>query len=167
MTSRLAHLKDTRRQRLAALLDKHGQTKLHELTGIAEAYLWQMAKGEGKSRRGVSDDNAARIEAALELPAGWLSGADPSAASAQGERAVTPPSQAARPDPFTLASAIKLARLSVALTSDEDSDDFDPEDPDDCEIVSSAFAWLRGRQQRDLQVDTVVEFAKFVRQGKG
>src|SRR5690606_25466168 len=75
MPSNLARVREIRRANLSALLDKHGQAKLHELTGIAAAYLWQMGKGDGKTRRGISDATAEKIEAALELRQGSLSGA--------------------------------------------------------------------------------------------
>lgn len=51
-----------RRQRLALLMDELGQTNLAKLTGIDGAYLFQMAKGTGKSARNVSDDNVEVIE---------------------------------------------------------------------------------------------------------
>jgi len=73
MPSNLARVREIRRANLSALLDKHGQAKLHELTGIAAAYLWQMGKGDGKTRRGISDATAEKIEAALELRPGSLS----------------------------------------------------------------------------------------------
>ncbi|SEJ55148.1 hypothetical protein [Frateuria terrea] len=71
---KLQSIKEFRRARLAALLDKHGKTELSRLVDISADYLWQMGKGRGGSARGVSDANAAKIEAALGKPAGWMDG---------------------------------------------------------------------------------------------
>jgi hypothetical protein len=101
----------------------------------------------------------------------WLqSGTGEPERSSSGSHSVREPkspSYVARPDPAMLASAIKLARLSVALTSDDDADPFDPEDEADSEIVSQAFAYLSARGQRAVTADNVVEFARFMRQAKG
>lgn len=61
-----------RREQLAKLMDEVGQTELSEMTKVKAAYLFQMAKGEGKSRRGISDAMVAKIEAAMRRP-GWFS----------------------------------------------------------------------------------------------
>lgn len=71
---KLQSLKDARRQRLAALLDEHGKTRLGELVGISGDYLWQMGKGKGTSARGISDATAAKIERGTGNPPGWLDG---------------------------------------------------------------------------------------------
>lgn len=68
----LSAQKDWRRQRLAHLMDEFGQRKLFEITGIAEAYLFQMSRGEGKHKRNVSDAMAAKIEEKIGRP-GWFS----------------------------------------------------------------------------------------------
>ena len=64
--------KEWRRHQLACLMDEIGQTKLAGMTGIPAAYLFQMSKGTGKNKRGVSDENAALIEARTNRP-GWFS----------------------------------------------------------------------------------------------
>jgi hypothetical protein len=68
----LESLKTFRRNRIAALLDAHGKVGLSSLVDISADYLWQMGKGKGKSARGVSDANAAKIESALGKPPGWM-----------------------------------------------------------------------------------------------
>lgn len=88
--SKLRTIKETRRNRLASLLDEYGKTTLAEMTDISGDYLWQMGKGVGKSGRGVNDENAAKIERGAGKAPGWLSGEDvPS----------VPPSQSMRLDP--------------------------------------------------------------------
>jgi hypothetical protein len=69
---KLQSIKEFRRQRIAALLDKYGKTKLSQLVDIPANYLWQMGRGVGKSARGVSDEKAAKIEAKLEKETGWM-----------------------------------------------------------------------------------------------
>lgn len=63
--------KEWRRQQLTKLMDEVGQTKLAETTGIPAAYLFQMSRGTGKNKRGVSDENAELIEAKTKRP-GWF-----------------------------------------------------------------------------------------------
>lgn len=65
-------VKAFRRQRLAALLDRYSKVELSRLVDINPDYLWQMGKASGKSARGMNDDNARKIEAALKLPPGWM-----------------------------------------------------------------------------------------------
>lgn len=74
-------IKARRRDNLARLLDEHGKMQLSKLVDISADYLWQMGKGTGKSARGVSDDNARKIENALGKPPGWLDGSSQNAAS--------------------------------------------------------------------------------------
>lgn len=69
---KLQSVKTFRRQRIADLLDEHGKVGLSKLVDISAAYLWQMGKGSGKSARGVSDENAAKIESKLGKPQGWM-----------------------------------------------------------------------------------------------
>lgn len=54
--------KKWRRRRLAELMDELGQTNLSRMTGIDGAYLFQMAKGTGKSARNVTDQRVETIE---------------------------------------------------------------------------------------------------------
>lgn len=70
----ISDLKAARRRRLASLMDEVGQAELARLAEMSPAYLFQMAKGEGKTARGVSDANARKLEAAGGKPAGWLDG---------------------------------------------------------------------------------------------
>lgn len=69
-------IKAARRKKLAALLDKHGKVELSRLTDINADYLWQMGKGEGKSARGVNDNNARKIESGTGNPPFWLDSDD-------------------------------------------------------------------------------------------
>jgi len=64
--------KQLRRQRLASLLEERGQAEIARATNIDATYLWQIAKGGGKSARSLSDANASKIEQALDLPRGWF-----------------------------------------------------------------------------------------------
>lgn len=64
--------KAIRRANVALLLDEHGQTRLADLTEIAPALLYQMAKGRGKSKRQVNDRYARLIEDKLGLADGWM-----------------------------------------------------------------------------------------------
>jgi hypothetical protein len=77
----LDEIRDTRRKRLAALLDEYGKTRLAAMVDVSADYLWQMGKGAGQSARGISDKNAAKIEAGAGKPAGWLSGSVANAGS--------------------------------------------------------------------------------------
>jgi hypothetical protein len=104
MASNLARVREIRRANLSALLDQHGQAKLGELTQIAPAFLWQMGKGEGKARRGISDETAEKIERALDLEPGSLS----------TDRQAAPPSQPARLDPIKLANLIEAVEGAAA-----------------------------------------------------
>lgn len=81
MTSRLlqsiyvASLKETkaiRRYNMTLLMDSWGQTELQKMTGVPAAYLYQMSHGTGGNARGLSDDKARAIEAALTLEQGWM-----------------------------------------------------------------------------------------------
>lgn len=69
----LTSIKEVRRDRLRLLWDTVGGTELARLTEIDKAYLYQMAMGKGANARGVSDENAELIEAAVKKPKGWLS----------------------------------------------------------------------------------------------
>ena len=64
---------ERRRALLLEALEDRGQTGLQEATGLAAAYLWQMAKGTGKNKRNVSDKVAAAVENAMGWPAGHMS----------------------------------------------------------------------------------------------
>ena len=68
----LKDIKAIRRHNLCLLLDSYGQAALHEATGIAEAYLYQMGKGKGTKSRGINDNNARLIEAGAGLTSGWM-----------------------------------------------------------------------------------------------
>jgi hypothetical protein len=104
MASNLTRVREIRRANLAALLDEHGQAKLGEKTQLAPAFLWQMGKGDGKARRGISDETAEKIERALNLEPGSL--------SAEGRK--TPPSQSGRLDAGKLAHLIEAVEGAVA-----------------------------------------------------
>lgn len=103
----LDDLKSTRRTNLAALLDVHGQKAVADATGIDAAYLWQMAKGEGKNRRGVSDANARRIEEAMRLPAGAL--------DQSGSMPVNEPLNPPAGSVASVSHAMSKERLTLAL----------------------------------------------------
>lgn len=64
--------KQHRRDRLAELVAARGLAEIARAANIDPTYLWQIAKGAGKSARNLSDTNAAKIEAATGLPPGWL-----------------------------------------------------------------------------------------------
>lgn len=87
-------LRTTRRTNLASLFDHYGQTDLHEklqaggATHISASYLYQMAKAIGKQARGVNDDTARSIEAALTLSTGWMDTDHAGASPAQVEREI-------------------------------------------------------------------------------
>lgn len=68
----IEYRKQNRRNRLAILLAERGQAEVGRLAGIDSAYLWQIAKGSGKSARTLSDTNAEKIETALSLGKGWF-----------------------------------------------------------------------------------------------
>lgn len=97
---KLQAVKALRRQRVAELLDAHGKVGLSKLVDISAAYLWQMGKGTGKSRRGVNDENAAKIESKLGKPPGWM----------DGEVASPSHSQVLRLDAETLVEAARTLR---------------------------------------------------------
>lgn len=104
MATNLTRVREIRRANLSALLDEHGQAKLGELTGLAASYLWQMGKGEGKARRGISDDTAEKIEAGLNLRRGSLS----------SEGMVQDQSQSRRLDAGKLANLIEAVEDAAA-----------------------------------------------------
>lgn len=64
--------KQNRRARLAQLLDRHGAAEVGRLSDLDPSYLWQIAKGEGKSARNLSDANARKIETGVGLEEGWF-----------------------------------------------------------------------------------------------
>lgn len=74
--------KQRRRDRLAELLDSRGQAEIGRAAGIDPTYLWQIAKGSGKSARSLSDKNAEKIEDAVGLPRGWFDQIDSSSSTA-------------------------------------------------------------------------------------
>lgn len=102
-TRKLEAIRSLRRQRIADLLDVHGKVGLSKLTDISADYLWQMGKGVGKSARGVSDANAAKIEIKLGKPAGWMD-------SEGSETAAGRHSQPLRLDPEMLAETHRALR---------------------------------------------------------
>lgn len=99
-THKLQAIKAFRRQRIAALLDEYGKVRLATMVDISAAYLWQMGKGTGKSKRGVSDENAAKIESKLHKPTGWM----------DAELAQSSHSQDLRLDPDTLSETARALR---------------------------------------------------------
>lgn len=99
--------KAIRRKNLARLIDEYGQTRLAEMTGIAPAYLYQMGKGRGESKRGISDEKARAIEAALGLSPGWM---DINHDQALEVREPTPPQPPEGRWPFRIPYA-RIARL--------------------------------------------------------
>lgn len=74
-------IRAARRKKLAALLDKYGKVELSKLTDINPDYLWQMGKGEGKSARGVNDDNARKIERGTGHQPYWMDSDDDASTS--------------------------------------------------------------------------------------
>lgn len=99
-------LKEARRRKLAALMDASSKTALGKKLDMNPDYLWQMAKGTGKSARGVSDETARKIEAALEKPPHWLEWEG-------DEPPLSPPSQPAGLDLEMLRSAIVAVKESL------------------------------------------------------
>lgn len=149
-------------KRLLVLATKEkSQDAIAQEIGVTQGAVWQWADG-------LIPISAKRARAAAVAV-----GADPSTISVAFRELSQPAkpatqartSQPARLDPATLAAAIKLARLSVAMTTD-DGDPFDPEDETDSAIVAQAFAYLMAREQRAVTADNVVEFARFMRQAK-
>ena len=67
-------------------MDEIGQTKLAALTGIPAAYLFQMSRGDGKNKRGISDDNAELIELKTGRR-GWFDYAPSAGGSAPAKKA--------------------------------------------------------------------------------
>lgn len=53
-------------------MESYGQTELQKATLLPAAYLYQMSHGTGKNARGVNDEKARLIEAALTLENGWM-----------------------------------------------------------------------------------------------
>lgn len=104
MASNLDIVRDIRRANLSALLDEHGQAALQDASGIAASYLWQMGKGEGRARRGISDATAKKIEQGLKL--------EPGALSSPGLQVV--PSQPGRLDTIKLANLIEGVDAAIA-----------------------------------------------------
>ena len=100
-TRKLEAIKEFRRQRIAALLDQYGKVGLSRIVDISADYLWQMGKGIGKSARGVSDANAAKVETRLGKEPGWM---DSDLSAPEGR------SQALRLDPNMLAETHKALR---------------------------------------------------------
>lgn len=80
-------IKDRRRRRLASLLDEFGKVRLAAKVDISADYLWQMGKGKGKSRRGVSDNTARKLENALGQPLGWMDTGDKAPTAVREPRA--------------------------------------------------------------------------------
>lgn len=71
-SSGIQAIKEARRRKLAALMDASSKFELGKLLDMNPDYLWQMAKGQGVSARGVSDKTARAIEEKLGKPAHWL-----------------------------------------------------------------------------------------------
>lgn len=69
----LAHTRAVRRARLNELLKTVPAAELERLTGLDAAYIYQMAKGEGRNKRGISDATAEKIERAMKMAPGSLS----------------------------------------------------------------------------------------------
>lgn len=66
-------LLETRRRKLERLLLPRGTApKIAEAIGVSPAYLWQMARGHGKSSRPINDEKARAIERAAGVNDGWL-----------------------------------------------------------------------------------------------
>lgn len=68
----IREMRAIRRHNLSQLMGLYGQAELSKDSGIAEAYLYQMGKAEGKQARGINDDNARTIEAAAGVDRHWL-----------------------------------------------------------------------------------------------
>lgn len=69
---RIKHIRELRRQNLAALREKIGASRVATLTGIAPSQLYQMSLGKRGSARNINDEQARHIETACNKPAGWL-----------------------------------------------------------------------------------------------
>lgn len=73
----LDDIREVRRVRLNELLERIPPAELARRIDLDPAYLYQMAKGKGRSRRGISDDTARKIERAAGIARGSLSTVDP------------------------------------------------------------------------------------------
>lgn len=69
----LTEIRELRRARLNALLQRMPAAELARRSGIDAAYIYQMSKGAGRHKRGISDATAAKIETAANLAPGALS----------------------------------------------------------------------------------------------
>jgi hypothetical protein len=68
----LKAIKEARRRKLASLLETASKFELGKTLDMNPDYLWQMAKGSGKSARGISDKTARAIEVKLGKPTHWM-----------------------------------------------------------------------------------------------
>lgn len=105
-----------RRDRLAALRREVGAAKLSDVTGIADAYLYQMSLGKGKNYRPLDDENARLIEAKTNRE-GWFS--MPNQVSALSELPDGSPSEPALPDTLSAMGRKSLQRIIDATARAE------------------------------------------------
>jgi hypothetical protein len=96
-------IKEARRRKLAALLEGTSKFELGKRLDMNPDYLWQMAKGQGGSARGISDKTARKIEEKLGKPTNWMEwdGDHPPVQAA---------SQAVGPDFLKIAGTIMVVR---------------------------------------------------------
>lgn len=73
MAISIEHIFENRKKRLQQLLEPRGTAPIiSSATGLATAYIWQLAKGEGEKARRISDEHARAIERGAGKPEGWL-----------------------------------------------------------------------------------------------
>lgn len=93
-------LKETRRENLLWLRERHTWESIAERSGTNPAYLSQIAnrviQKRGKTPRSLSDDYAAKIERGMGLPEGWMD----QPRSASSELPAAPPALLQLPAPL-------------------------------------------------------------------
>lgn len=118
---------------------------------VAPSFLSQLLGGKK-----MGDDVARKLEAAAQLPHGWL---DTPRSVGESD---SPPysSHPERLSPEILAAALKLMRLACQNLELP----FDPETPEDAGLVLLAGDYLFDRKEQSVTVDNVVDFTRRLRE---
>ena len=122
---------------------------------LSPSFLSQLVGGKK-----MGDDVARKIEAAQQLPMGWMDHAHWHSAS--GVRESEPPaylSQPLRTDAETLAASTRLVRLACEALEVG----FDPESAEDAQLVLLGCSYLSARNEQVVTADNVVDFTKMLR----